>query len=111
MGRSVLRVVTVLVLTAALAIMAAPAFAGDASGAGSILAGALLGKPAGTCGFVEDETTEHFFVGVVTGTGSIRITGPIARPGEPDSAVTFGPNCTNFGEFCEPGDLTCVLDQ
>ena len=66
MGRSVLRGLTVLVLVAAVAIMAAPAFAGDASGAGDLLSSTLANQAVGSCAVVEDLTTGHFFIGVKT---------------------------------------------
>lgn len=115
MRRSIVRLVSVLALTAGLALstMAAPAFAGDLGGAGTILIPFLQSQPTGTCAFVEDETTEHYFLGVTTGTTppTVRISAAISLPSDPDLSAPFGPKCINRGEFCEPTDTTCVTDQ
>jgi hypothetical protein len=90
MKRSLFRSVSVLtvILILALSTLAAPAFAGNLSGAGAQLEHRLANEPNGTCAYVADTSTGelHYFIGIqVGGSGSvidgvesgIRVIGPI----------------------------------
>jgi hypothetical protein len=69
--------VLVFVIVSAVGTLAAPAFAGFASG-GQDVFNALIGQPAGTCAFTVVPQTGHSFFGVQTGTGIPIIKGPIS---------------------------------
>jgi hypothetical protein len=96
MKRSLIRSVSVLMLILALALgtMAAPAFAGELGGNGTLEI-QLFGQPNGTCAYIQNASTLHFFVGIATGSADglhiTRIVGPL-----PDQ---FGDHCTFLGTF------------
>jgi hypothetical protein len=107
MRQSLVRSISVLMLVLALALgtMAAPAFAGFASGAGDILAQSLIGQPVGTCAYVQDLDSTHFFIGVVTGNAGLKVIGPLSAPfvnPQLETGVATLSHCAFLGGFSEP---------
>jgi hypothetical protein len=86
MRRSVVRSVSVLlvIMVLVLGTMAAPASAGNLTGAGEVINSFFSTPDSGNCVYVEDLSTGHFFIGIRAGQpgtsplGGIKVIGPLA---------------------------------